>query len=316
MMRAMPKLKALVTGGAGFIASHIVDAYVAEGWDVTVLDDLSTGSRANVNPAATFVEGSITDDAILSDLFREKFDLLNHHAAQIDVRKSVADPAWDAEINIVGSLRLFERAIASGTRRVIFASSGGAIYGEPRFAPQSEEHPMGPLSPYGCAKLSIEHYLHFYAGVHGVKWTAMRYANVYGPRQRTDGEAGVVAIFGGRLLDGEPVTINGDGLQTRDFVYVADLARANLAVAKVGLEGPYNVGTGIETNVVELFEKIARVLGITENASHGPAKEGEQRRSVLDAAKIIRAASLPAMTPLDEGLAATMEWLRASRNGR
>jgi len=305
----MSAMRVLVTGGAGFIASHIVDAYIAEGWDVTVLDDLSTGDAANVNLRARFVEGSIADGTLLDALFREGFDLVNHHAAQIDVRKSVADPAWDAEINVVGSLRLFERAVAAGTKRVIFASSGGAIYGEPQFAPQSEDHPVAPLSPYGCAKLAIEQYLHFYSVVHGLRWVAMRYANVYGPRQRTDGEAGVVAIFGGRLLQGQPVTINGDGGQTRDFVFVGDLARANVAVAKGDFAGPFNVGTGVETTVNELFVKIAEALGVESVPEHGPAKEGEQRRSVLDGSKLRREAGLQEPVELSDGLASTMAWL-------
>lgn len=313
-------MKVVVTGGAGFIASHVVDAYVAKGWAVTVVDDLSTGDRGNLNPKARFVQGDILDGDVLADAIRDDVDLVNHHAAQMDVRRSVADPAFDAEVNVVGTLRLMERARACGVKSVVFASSGGAAYGEPAFAPQTEEHPFAPMSPYGAAKLSVEYYLGFYRQVYGMRTVALRYGNVYGPRQRKDGEAGVVAIFGGKLLAGEPVTINGTGEQTRDYVFVEDVVRANLAVSDGELSGAFNVGTGIETSVVQLFEEIcgavfavggrwAAVGELVAMKSHGPAKAGEQMRSVLDGAKLRRAAGLQDPVRLGEGLRKTIEWI-------
>src|SRR5512133_994277 len=251
----------VVTGGAGFIGSHLVDGYVERGWNVTVLDDLSTGERSNVNPKARLVVGSVTDPGAVAEAVRPGVDLVNHHAAQMDVRKSVADPVFDAEQNVVGSLRLFEAAVKSGVKSVIFASSGGAAYGEPVFVPQTEEHPFAPMSPYGCAKLSVEHYLGYYRQVHGLRAVALRYGNVYGPRQKKHGEAGVVAIFAGKMLAGETVTINGTGLQTRDYVYVDDIVRANMAVSERELSGAFNVGTGVETSVVDLFKELSHALG-------------------------------------------------------
>jgi len=312
-MTSDPK-RVLVTGGAGFIGSHVVDAFVELGCLVTVLDDLSTGSVGNLNPKARFVRGSVGDPGVLDSLASEKFDIINHHAAQIDVRKSVADPAWDAEVNIVAPMRMMERAAAWGVKKVVFASSGGAIYGEPQRTPQSEDHPVAPISPYGCAKLSFEHYLHYYEAVQSIPSVSLRYANVYGPRQRKDGEAGVVAIFGSRLLAGEPVTINGDGEQTRDFVFVGDVVRANVAAAMSDMEGAFNVGTGLETPINDLFAILASLVGIESAAEHGPAKEGEQRRSVLDASRLMKAAGIDAFAGLEEGLAATVAWLRTGRS--
>lgn len=300
----------VVTGGAGFIGSHIVDGYVERGWNVTVVDDLSTGERSNVNPKARLVVGSVTDPAVVAEVVRPGVDLLNHHAAQMDVRRSVADPVFDAEQNIVASLRLLEQVVKSGVRSVIFASSGGAAYGEPVFTPQTEEHPFAPMSPYGCAKLSVEHYLGFYRQVHRIRAVALRYGNVYGPRQKKHGEAGVVAIFAGKMLAGETVTINGTGLQTRDYVFVEDVVRANMAVSDSDLSGAFNVGTGVETNVVELFEAMSRDLGGSYPSVHAPAKAGEQMRSVLDGSKLRRATGLEAPRALAHGLRITLEWIR------
>jgi UDP-glucose 4-epimerase len=303
-------MQVVVTGGAGFIGSHIVDAYVERGWEVTVLDDLSTGERANVNPKARLVVGSVTDPAVVAEVVRPGVDLVNHHAAQMDVRKSVADPVFDAEQNVVGSLRLFEAALKSGVKSVIFASSGGAAYGEPVFVPQTEEHPFAPMSPYGCAKLSVEHYLGYYRQVHGLRAVALRYGNVYGPRQKKHGEAGVVAIFAGKMLAGETVTINGTGLQTRDYVYVDDVVRANMAVSERELSGAFNVGTGVETSVVDLFEAMSRALGGSFPSVHAPAKAGEQARSVLDGARLRALAALPEPMGLEIGLPRTIAWIR------
>lgn len=303
-------MKILVTGGAGFIASHVVDAYVERGHDVTVVDDLSSGRRENVNPRAELIVADLRDPATVETLRGRGFDVLNHHAAQIDVRVSVADPAADAELNIVATLRLFQALIDEGVKKIVFASSGGAAYGEPQYVPQDENHPVAPVSPYGCAKLAIDQYLYFYRTVRGIRAVSLRYGNIYGPRQRKDGEAGVVAIFGGALLDGQTPRINGTGEQTRDYVYVDDVVRANMAATELDLEGIYNVGTGVETSVNELYDAICNALGVTVAAERAPAKPGEQKRSVLDASKLRRDGNVPEFVPLHQGIAQTMEWLR------
>ena len=304
-------MRVLVTGGAGFIASHVVDGYVERGHEVTVVDDLSSGLRENVNSRAQLIVGDLRDPKTIEGLRGRKFDLLNHHAAQIDVRVSVADPGADAELNIVAALRLFQALIDDGTKKIVFASSGGAAYGEPQYAPQDEQHPVAPLSPYGCAKLAIDQYLYYYRQVHGVRAVSLRYGNVYGPRQRKDGEAGVVAIFAGALLDGQTARINGSGEQTRDYVFVEDVARANMAASELDLDGVFNVGTGVETSVNALYEGLTRALGIDAKAERGPAKAGEQLRSVLDGAKLRKLAGLPEPVQLDEGLRRTVDWLRS-----
>lgn len=302
-----------MTGGAGFIASHVVEAYLDRGWEVVVLDDLSTGTRENVDGRAELVVADLRDPAIGDLVARGRFDLINHHAAQVDVRVSVADPSRDAETNVVGGLRLAQAAVDAGVGKFIFASSGGAAYGEPVKTPQDESHPVNPISPYGCAKLSFDFYLSCFRAIHGLSTVSLRYANVYGPRQRKDGEAGVVAIFAGKLLAGEPVAINGTGGQTRDYVFVEDVVRANVAVSEQDLEGVFNVGTGVETSVSELWEAIQKAAGIRGTASHAPAKQGEQIRSVLDGAKLRKQARLPEPVPIDEGLRRTVEWIRSSR---
>jgi UDP-glucose 4-epimerase len=305
-------MKVLVTGGAGFIASHIVDAYVQRGHEVTVIDDLSSGLRENVNPKAELIAADLRDPATVEGLRGRKFDLVNHHAAQIDVRVSVADPAADAELNIVAALRLFQAMIDDGVKKIVFASSGGAAYGEPVYAPQDEQHPVAPVSPYGCAKLAIDQYLFFYRQVHGIRAVSLRYGNVYGPRQRKDGEAGVVAIFAGALLDGQQARINGTGGQTRDYVFVEDLVRANMAASELDLDGIYNVGTGVETSVTELYAELCEATGVDLPPAYAPAKAGEQMRSVLDGTKLRTIANLPEPVTLRDGLKRTVEWLRAS----
>lgn len=304
-------MKVLVTGGAGFIASHVVDGYVERGHDVVVVDDLSSGRRENVNRRAELIEADLRDPKTIEGLRGRGFDLVNHHAAQIDVRVSVANPAADAELNIVAALRLFQAMIDEGVKKIVFASSGGAAYGEPVFAPQTEEHPVNPISPYGCAKLAIDQYLGYYRSVHGVPAASLRYGNVYGPRQRKDGEAGVVAIFAGALLDGSPVRINGTGEQTRDYVFVEDVMRANMAVSENDLTGIFNVGTGRETSVNELFATLRNAIGSQAKPEHAPAKAGEQMRSVLDGSKLRQAAGLPEPVLIEEGIRRTVEWLRS-----
>lgn len=302
----------LVTGGAGFIGSHLVDAYIERGWSVIVIDNLSTGDLRNVNSRAVLHALDIRDAAPI--IASTKPDLVSHHAAQVDVRKSVADPAEDAEINIVSSIRLLQACVENGVKRFVFASSGGAIYGEPLFAPQNEDHPQRPMSPYGCAKLAVEHYMHYYAVVHGLSTVAMRYANVYGPRQSTKGEAGVVAIFADRMLRGQPVTINGNGKQTRDFVYVGDVVAANMAVSeRAGLTGAFNVGTAMETSINELYDAMSLINGTNVPALRGPAKAGEQMRSVLDGRKLRSAATIPHPRPISDGLKMTMDFFASHR---
>ena len=304
-------MKVLVTGGAGFIASHVVDAYIERGHDVVIVDDLSSGQLENVNEKAELIVANLRDPLTIDKLRGRGFDLVNHHAAQIDVRVSVADPGADAELNIVAALRLFQAMIDDGVKKFLFASSGGAAYGEPQYAPQDEQHPVLPVSPYGCAKLAIDQYLHFFRHVYGVRATSLRYANVYGPRQRKDGEAGVVAIFTGAILDGQSVRINGTGEQTRDYVFVEDVVRANMAASELETDGIFNVGTGVEISVHELFHALCETLGIRGHAEHAPAKAGEQMRSVLDGSKLRKLANLPEPVPLDEGLRRTVEWMRS-----
>jgi UDP-glucose 4-epimerase len=301
---------ALVTGGAGFIGSHIVDALIARGWKVSIVDDFSSGDRRNLNAKATLYEMDVNDAATLVRELRP--DLISHHAAQISVRTSVADPAADAERNIVASLRLLQAAVETKVKRFVFASTGGAIYGEPIRVPQDEEHPQRPLSPYGCAKLSVEHYLEYFRAVHGLSCVALRYANVYGPRQNAHGEAGVVAIFAERLLRGDDAVINGDGEQTRDFVYVSDVVEANLAAAEGEWQGSFNVGTGVETSINELYAAMAAAAGVDRPARHAEGKAGEQMRSVIDGSRLRALGKLPEPVKLGPGLDRTVEWFRAS----
>ncbi len=308
----------LVTGGAGFIGSHVVDRYVADGHAVTVVDDLSTGRREQVNRAAEFHHLDILDSRLESVMAEGRFDVVNHHAAQIDVRKSVADPLHDANVNILGTLRLLELSARYGVKRFIFVSSGGAAYGEQLRFPADEDHPLNPVSPYGVGKVSGEHYCFYYRAVHGLPYVALRYANVYGPRQDPHGEAGVVAIFTGRLLAGQPCVINGDGRQTRDYVYVGDVVEANVAATALDhpAAGPVNIGTGVETDVTTLHATLAEITGSRTPPTHGAAKAGEQQRSVLDAARAERVLGWRPKTPLTEGLEKTVEFFRAGRPGR
>jgi len=304
-------MKILVTGGAGFIGSHIVDRLIQEGHDVVVVDNLSTGKKKNVNRAARFYKVDILSSKMEKIFKKEKPDLLSHHAAQMDVRRSVADPIYDAQVNILGFLNLLENAVRHGTKKVVFASSGGAVYGEQETFPAAEDHPVRPVSPYGISKLSGEHYLYYYQRVAGLNYVALRYANVYGPRQDPHGEAGVVAIFCQRLLRGDECTIYGDGLQTRDFVFVGDVVRANLAALDAQDSCALNIGTGLETNVVDLFGRIDGLVGSRGAVRHGAGKEGEVRRSALDAALAGRVLGWRPQVSLDEGLAATVDFFRS-----
>ena len=303
-------MKILVTGGAGFIGSHVADAYVAAGHDVVVVDDLSSGKRHQVPERARFVQMDIRDPRIREVFADEKPELLNHHAAQMDVRRSVADPGFDADVNIMGFLNLLEGARAAGTRRVLFASSGGAAYGEQDEFPAPETHKLEPVSPYGVSKRASELYLGCYRSMYGLEYVAMRYANVYGPRQDPHGEAGVVAIFTLKLLSGEQPTINGDGTQTRDYVFVGDLVRANVALATHDYVGPMNFGTGIETDVNQLFGHIRTACGVDAPEQHGPGKPGEQRRSVISPALAGRVIGWRPEVALHDGIARTVGFFR------
>ena len=299
-----------VTGGAGFIGSHVAEAFLNAGRRVLIVDDLSGGRRENV-PAGAELHVLDIRSREAAELVRDSgIEILVHHAAQMDVRRSVEDPVFDAGVNVLGSLNLAEAARRGGVRQILFASTGGAIYGEQDYFPADESHPARPLSPYGVSKLAFERYLYVYFTAYGLDATCLRYANVYGERQNPHGEAGVVAIFLNRLLSGEAPTINGDGRQTRDYVHVSDVVRANLAAAGRPGFHVYNVGTGVETSVVDLYKELARAVGNDLPPKHGPAKPGEQQRSSVDAGLIRRELGLPEPLPLREGLARTAAWFR------
>jgi UDP-glucose 4-epimerase len=304
----------LVTGGAGFIGSHMAKRHLEDGHRVVVVDDLSAGRREKVPEAARFVQADIAEADLTALITEEKIEWVSHHAAQIDLRHSVADPIHDARSNILGSLKLLEACRRAGARRVLFSSTGGALYGEPEGGrPSRETHPTDPVSPYGCAKLAIEKYLHYYRVVHGFTTQVFRYANVYGPGQNGAGEAGVVAIFAEAILSGRRPKIRGDGGQTRDYVYVGDLVEAAARAAAAGQSGTWNLGTGVETSVSRLFELIAKELGYAEAPEHVPLPPGEQRRSVLDGNLIRRELGLPPWTLLAKGLEATAAYFRSQR---
>ena len=316
--------RALVTGGAGFIGSHVADLYLEQGYEVTILDNLTSGRRENLPERATFVEGDIASDDAARLVREGRFDAISHLAAQIDVRRSVLEPVYDARVNILGTVNLLEAVRQSGHRtRFIFSSTGGAIYGDFVKPPNEEEFPKDPESPYGIAKLAAEYYMAYYARVHGLDCVALRYANVYGPRQDPHGEAGVVAIFCNRLLDGRAMTIFGDGAQTRDYVFVKDVARANVAAASRDLPAigrldarAFNVGTGVETSVVQLADALRRVAGASTAAEHAPARPGELARSAVN---VERSRSLLGWQPsvrLEDGLAETFAFFKARRAAR
>ena len=315
--------RALVTGGAGFIGSHVADLYLENGYEVTVLDNFASGRRENVPSAARLVEVDLTSADARDVVAKGRFDVISHLGAQIDVRKSVADPTYDATINVVGTLNLLEGVRASGhATRFIFSSTGGALYGDFVTPPNVEDYPKDPESPYGIAKLSAELYLAYYARIHRVDTVSLRYANVYGPRQDPHGEAGVVAIFCNRILTGQPLTVFGDGSQTRDYVFVKDVARANLAAATRDLPAPgrldargFNVGTGIETSVVALAEALQRSAGSNVPLAFAPARPGEQQRSAVNIEKAQRELGWRPTVELHDGLEETFAFF-AARFGR
>ncbi len=314
--------RALLNGGAGFIGSHIADALLALGYHVVVLDDLSTGKRGNVPAGAEFVHLDVRSPEAAALVRGGAFDVVLHQAAQIDVRRSVADPVHDASINILGALNILE-AVRAAPRppRVVFSSTGGAIYGDFVTPPNVEDYPKDPESPYGIAKLAVEHYLAYYGRVHGIEGVVLRYANVYGPRQDPHGEAGVVAIFCNRILDGQPLTVYGDGRQTRDYVHVADVAAANAAAATAVLPAvgrldarAMNIGTGVETDVLTLAETLRRVSGRAATIDFAPARPGEQQRSSVNVAKAGRVLGWAPARALDDGLKDTFDYFASLRS--
>ena len=314
------KRKVLVTGGAGFIASHVAEAYLAQGDEVWIVDNLSSGRMSNVPAGAEFVEMDVRDPEI-RNLFRDvRFDLVNHHAAQIDVRVSVSDPAKDASINLLGLLNITESAIEVGTQRVVFVSSGGVVYGEPEQIPTPESAPKLPLSPYGVTKLGGEFYLNYYRQIRGLEYVALRYSNVFGPRQDPHGEAGVVAIFCTRLQSGQALTVFGDGEQTRDYVYVKDVVAANMLASGAdmgdgqGLDSrAFNVGTGVGTSVLQLAAALEGISGASLPRNHEAGRPGELRHSTLDSSLIRSHGWEPGFT-LEQGLRETYEYIANQRS--
>ena len=304
-------MKVLVTGGAGFIGSHVVDAYLEDGYEVVIVDDLSTGRLANINPGAKFIQMDICDPRLSEVFERERPDYVNHHAAQMDVRRSMVEPLFDAQVNVVGSLNLLECSRKYAVKRFVYISTGGAVYGEPEYLPCDEAHPIQPICPYGASKHTVEHYLYMYAFNYSLEYTVLRYPNVYGPRQDPYGEAGVVAIFCGQMLKEEQVVINGDGEQRRDFVYVGDCARANLLALTVPHpNGIFNLGSGRGTTVNAIFCELKAITGYSRDAQHGPEKLGETRTIYLDARKAREELSWAPQVGLREGLELTVEYFR------
>ncbi len=300
----------LVTGGAGFIGSQIADAYIEEGHNVIIADNMSTGVKEYINPKAKFYEMDVRDEN-LSHIFKEnKIDVVNHHAAQIDLRKSVEEPKFDIEVNVIGSVNLLQNAKNHGVKKFIFASTGGAIYGEHDYFPADEEHPTRPYAPYGINKLSVEKYLFYYNYVYGLNYCVLRYANVYGPRQNSHGECGVIAIFTDKILHGTEPLINGDGEQTRDYVYAGDVVRANVLALKTTEPKTYNVATSEETTVNYIFNKLNHFAGTSFKENHGPEKKGEQRRSVLSYEKIKKELGWEPKVHIEEGIKRTVDFFK------
>lgn len=304
-------MKVLVTGGAGFIGSHVVDTLISAGYEVVVVDDLSTGRLSNLNPAATFYQVDIRSPQLAEVFEKERPDYVDHHAAQMDVRRSIADPLFDAEVNVIGSINLIECCRRYDVKRLVYISTGGAVYGEPEYLPCDEAHPVNPICPYGASKHTVEHYLFMYSQNYGLDYVVLRYPNVYGPRQDPHGEAGVVAIFTGQMLAGGQVVINGDGEQQRDFVFVEDCARANLmAMTNQNANQIFNLGYGRGTTVNEIFATLKRITGYQLPAVHGPAKVGETRQIYLDATRAQKDLGWQPTVDLEEGLQQTVDYFK------
>jgi len=304
-------LNTLVTGGAGFIGSNLADALIDEGHKVTIVDDLSTGRMENVPRKAEFHKIDISSPVIDKIFEKGKFDLVFHLAAQMDVRKSVKSPIFDAKINILGAINLLQASVKHGVKKFIFSSTGGAIYGEQDYFPADENHPANPISPYGVSKLAFEKYLYYFLVEHKLPYISLRYANVYGPRQNEKGEAGVVAIFCSKLLRGEEAVVHGDGLQTRDFVFVDDVIKANLLAMKYGKNGCFNVGTGLETDINTIFDKVKASTGSAQERINGPGMPGEQRRSVISFDLIKKEMGWSPSVSLDDGIQKTADYFKS-----
>src|SRR5216683_2062987 len=305
-------MKILVTGGAGFIGSHVADAYIAAGHEVAILDDFSTGSEANVNPAAKVLRLDVRNkDGVSAAITAFRPEVVNHHAAQSEVPKSVADPGFDAAVNIVGGLNVLQASVAAGVRKFVFTSTGGALYGEPDVMPADEDHPARPLSPYGTSKLAFEQYLGTFHRTYGLEYTVLRYANIYGPRQDFAAEEGrVIAIFASRMLAGRPVTIDGDGEQARDMLHVADVAVANIAALDRGAGGTYHISTGIPVTINELFRKLALLADYKLEPTFGPRREGDVFRIALDNSRALNELGWEPRVELEEGLSLTVDYFR------
>jgi UDP-glucose 4-epimerase len=310
-------VRILVTGGAGFIGSHVVDAYIATGHEVAVIDNLSTGNEANLNPAAQLHRLDLRDRERVESAVREfRPEMVNHHAAQAEVPKSVSDPAFDAQVNLIGGINLLKACTDHGVRKVIFSSTGGALYGEPDVVPADEDHPVRPLSPYGTSKYCFEQYLGTFKRTFGLEYTVLRYANVYGSRQDFMSEEGrVIAIFASRMLEGRPLTIDGDGEQSRDMIHVGDVATANLAALEHGGGGTYHVSSGFAVTVNDLFRKLALLTGYTRAAEHGPRRRGDVYRIALDNARALRELGWQPRISLEEGLSLTVDYFRGRVSG-
>ena len=307
-------MKILVTGGAGFIGSHIVNKYIDAGYSVDIVDNLSTGQESNIDKRAEFYKMDILDPEIDVLVKDKKYDIINHHAAQINVRKSVEDPAFDIDINYKGSAKLIETAAKYGVNHFIFASSGGAVYGEQVEYPAGEDHPKNPICPYGINKLAVEYYLYYVRSVSDLNYTALRYSNVYGPRQNYESEAGVVAIFINRILENEEIFIFGNGEQTRDFVYVNDVADVNLLMADKKLNGCFNVCTSVESSVNDIFRELAEILDYTKKPTYLPPKDGELFRSSLSFKLLREKLNWTSEEKLSDGLRKTVEYFREIKN--
>jgi UDP-glucose 4-epimerase len=307
-------MRILVTGGAGFIGSNVADRFLADGHEVAVLDDLSSGRRENLPARARFLELSLCDgEGVRHAVAEFRPEIVDHHAAQIDVRRSVDEPVHDASVNILGTLNLLQAAVAGGVRKIVYASTGGALYGEGRTLPAGEDHPVNPESPYGVSKHAVEHYLYLYRLLHGLDYTVLRYPNVFGPRQDPRGEAGVNAIFIGLMSEGKRPTIFGDGEQVRDYLYVGDVVEANALALARGSGEIVNLGWGRGVSVNEIFRELATILGFAGEPVHAPARPGEVRRIYLSAERARQVLGWTPRVGFEEGLRRTVEWYRSTR---
>jgi UDP-glucose 4-epimerase len=310
-------MKILVTGGAGFIASHIADAYVNQGHDVVILDDLSRGKRENVNPKCRFYQCDIRDRESVNQVFlTEKPQVVNHHAAQMDVRRGVREPLFDAQVNILGGINLLEAAVANGVKRFIYAGTAGAGYGEPKEMPVPEGYPMNPITPYGISKHTVEHYLFTFQYLYGLDYVVVRYGNVYGPRQSSQGEAGVCAIFAEQLLAGIQPTIYGDGTKIRDYVYISDVVAANVAALDHGTREIFNISSGIQITDQEVYDLVSRLLEESVQPRHLPRRPGEIDRICLDVSKAERLLGWKPQVSIVEGAGLTVEYFREQALGQ